>query len=334
MRVLYLGSDDQPNWDPWGRNWQRAISREHEFTMLGRGRPAVDEVVARLADPSVDAVIDPYMSASPELAAAASGHVRLWQIGSVGYDKLNLPSLEAHGIPVANQPGFTSSRGLAEHALLLAMLVLRRSGDLTRVVEATSLIAPVGRQLSGRTLLVIGLGASGRQIVRRARAMEMQVIAVTRRPDPEAARRIGLRWVGGVPDLPDAVRRADVTSLHIPLTSDSRGILTRELMAAMPRGAVVVNVSRGGLIDEAALADLVRSGHLYGAGIDTAQGEPASPEHVLRGVPNVVITPHVAGATMETSRRRARFGAMNVSRVRAGLEPLSRIDRSRAAPAD
>ena len=81
-------------------------------------------------------------------------------------------------------------------------------------------------------------------------------------------------------------------------------MLTRELMAAMPRGAVVVNVSRGGLIDEAALADLVRSGHLYGAGIDTADGEPAPPDHVLRGVPNVVITPHVAGATMETSRRR------------------------------
>ena len=153
--------------------------------MLEGGRPAVDEVVARVADPSVDAVIDPYMSATPELAAAAAGHVRLWQIGSVGFDKLNLPALEAHGIPVANQPGFTSSRGLAEHALLLAMLVLRRSGDLARVVEATSLVAPVGRQLSGRTLLVIGLGASGRQIVRRARAMEMQVIAVTRRPDPE-----------------------------------------------------------------------------------------------------------------------------------------------------
>jgi phosphoglycerate dehydrogenase-like enzyme len=323
MRVLYLGSDDQPNWDPWGANWQRAVSREHEFTMLEPGRPPVEV----LADPSVDAVIDPYLSASPELAAAAAGHVKLWQIGSVGYDKLNLGALEAERIPVANQPGFTSSRGLAEHALLLAMLVLRRSGELAEVVAATSLIAPVGRQLSGRTLLVIGLGASGRQIVRRARAMDMQVIAVTRRPDPDLARRIGLRWIGGVADLPAAVQRADVTSLHVPLTAETRGILTRELMAAMPRGAVVVNVSRGGLIDEAALADLVRSGHLYGAGIDTAEGEPAPPDHVLRGVPNLVITPHVAGATVETSRRRARFGALNISRVRAGLEPLSRIDR-------
>jgi phosphoglycerate dehydrogenase-like enzyme len=323
MRVLYLGSDEQPNWDPWGRNWQRAISRDHEFRMLAGDRAIVDQV----ADPAIDAIIDPYMLASPELAAAAAGHVRLWQIGSVGYDKLNLPALEAQRIPVANQPGFTSSRGLAEHALLLAMLVLRRSGELAEVVAASSLLAPVGRQLSGRTLLVIGLGASGRQIARRARAMDMQVIGVTRRPDPDLGRRLGLRWLGGVPDLPEAVRRADVTSLHLPLTAESRGILSRDLLAAMPRGAVVVNVSRGGLVDEIALAELVRSGHLYGAGIDTADGEPAPPDHVLRGVPNVVITPHVAGATVETSRRRARFGAMNVSRVRAGLDPLSRIDR-------
>ena len=207
MRVLYLGSDDQPNWDPWGRNWQRAVSREHAFTLLAPGSSPVEQ----LADPAVDAVIDPYLSASPQLAEAAAGHVRLWQLGSVGYDKLNLAALEAVGIPVANQPGFTSARGLAEHALLLAMLVLRRSGELAQVVEATSLLAPVGRQLSGRTLLVIGLGASARQIVRRARAMDMQVIGVTRRPDPEAARRMGLRWVGGVEELPAAVRRADVT---------------------------------------------------------------------------------------------------------------------------
>ena len=328
MRVLYLASDRTPNWDPWGMNWVAAVSREHELRMLDAERPVVDQA----ADPDVDAVIDPSMIASPELAAAAAGHVRLWQLGSVGYDKLNLPALEAHGIPVANQPGFTSSRGLAEHALLLAMLVLRRSGELAAAVEANTLAAPPGRQLSNRTLLVIGLGASGRQLVRRARAMEMRVIAVTRRPDPALGRRLGLAWLGGVDDLPEAVRRADVTSLHVPLTSETRGLLTRELMAAMPPRAVVVNVSRGGLVDEQALADLVRSGHLYGAGIDTADGEPAGPDHVLRGVPNVVITPHVAGATHETSRRRARFGAINISRVGAGLEPLSRIDRPSTAP--
>ena len=322
MRVLYLGGPDRSNWIPWGRNTVTAASRAHEVVLLDPARPVVEQV----ADVSVDAVIDHTMAASPELAAAAAGHVRLWQIGSVGYDKLDLRALASERIPTANVPGFTSSRALAEHALMLAMMVLREYQVLASAVEATSLQAPTGRQLAGRTLLIIGLGASGRELARRARAFGMRVIGIARRPDPALQRRYGLSWLGGTGQLDEAVSRADVTSLHIPLIEENRNLLNRERLERMPRGAVVVNVSRGGLIDEDALADLVRSGHLLGAGLDTVEGEPAAPEHVLRGVPGVIITPHVAGATHETSLRRARFAALNISRVGAGLEPLSRID--------
>ena len=154
----------------------------------------------------------------------------------------------------------------------------------------------------------------------------MRVIGIARRADPDLARRYGLAWLGGVDQLDEAIAQADVTSLHVPLNDETRNLLSRERLERMPERAVVVNVSRGGLIDEAALADLVRSGHLYGAGLDVVAGEPAAADHVLRGVPGIIITPHVAGATHETSRRRSRFGAMNVSRVAAGRPPLSRID--------
>jgi phosphoglycerate dehydrogenase-like enzyme len=322
MRVLYLGGPERSSWIPWGQDTVAAASRSHDVVLLDPARPAVDQV----ADPSVDAVIDQTMAASPELAAAAAGHVRLWQIGSVGYDKLDLRALAREGIPTANVPGFTSSRGLAEHALMLAMMVLREYQVLTSVVDASSLQAPTGRQLAGRTLLIVGLGASGRELARRASACGMRVIGIARRPDPALQRRYGLAWLGGTDRLDEAVTRADVTSLHIPLTEENRNLLSRERLERMPRGAVVVNVSRGGLIDEDALADLVRRGHLLGAGLDTVAGEPAAADHVLRDLPGVIITPHVAGATHETSVRRARFAALNISRVRAGLEPLSRID--------
>jgi phosphoglycerate dehydrogenase-like enzyme len=154
----------------------------------------------------------------------------------------------------------------------------------------------------------------------------MRVMGIGRRRDPVLQQRAGLAWLGGIDELDEAVARADVTSLHVPLTSETRGLLSRERLERMPRGAVVVNVARGGLIDEPALADVVRSGHLFGAGLDTVEGEPAGLDHVLRDVPGIIITPHVAGATHETSLRRSRFGALNISRVRAGLEPLSRID--------
>lgn len=322
MRVLFLGTPQMPNWIPWGRNAVNAVGRAHEITVMDPARPVVDQV----ADPRLDAVLDPTMMASPELAEAAAGHVRLWQLGSVGFDKLDLQSLARHGIPTANVPGFTSSRGLAEHALMLAMMVLRQSGVMAATVEAVKLNSPVGRQLSGRRLLIIGLGASGRELARRARAFGMPVIGIGRRTDPELERRYGLLWSGGPERLDEALAMADVVSLHIPLTSETRNYLSRERIERLPQDAVVVNVARGGLIDESALADRIRAGHLYGAGLDTVAGEPAGSDHPLRGLPNVVITPHVAGSTEETSRRRSRFGAINVSRVGAGLEPLNRID--------
>jgi phosphoglycerate dehydrogenase-like enzyme len=322
LRVFFNGTPDDSNWIPWGRNGVRAASRAHDVVTRDPSRPLVDQI----ADPSIEAVIDYTMSASPELAAGAAGHVRLWQLGSVGYDHLDLRSLARNGIPTANCPGSTSARGLAEQALMLAMMVLRRYPDLAAIVEAGSLKGITGRQLSGRTLLIIGMGASGRALARRATAFGMHVIGIGRQADHLLERRLGLAWSGGEDRLDEALAAADVTSLHVPLTAETRNILSRERLERLPSGAVVVNVARGGLIDEPALAELIRSGHLYGAGLDTVAGEPAGPDHPLRGVPNVVITPHVAGATEETSRRRSRWGAINLSRVAAGYEPFGRID--------
>jgi phosphoglycerate dehydrogenase-like enzyme len=322
IRVLLTAQKTAANWEPWGRNLVEALSR-HDVVLVDPDRPLVDQV----ADPAIEAVVDPNFLASPDVAAAGESHVRLWQLGSVGFDKVDVRSLAAHGIPVANCPGFTSSRSLAEQSLMLAMMVMRSYPALAATVEAGSLIGRTGRQLAGRTLLIIGFGSSGRELAKRAVAFGMTVLAIGHRdPDENLVRRFGLTWLGGPDGLDWALARADVVSLHVPLNSETRNILDARRLALMKPGAVVVNVSRGGLIDEVALAAEVRSGHLYGAGLDVVDGEPAGPEHPLRNVPQVIILPHVAGATDATARRRARFAALNVSRLAYGLEPMNRVD--------
>ena len=250
--------------------------------------------------------------------------MRLWQLGSVGYDKVDVASLSRHGIPVANQPGLTSARSLAEHALMLAMMVARSYQQLAANVEAGTLGGPIGRQLAGRSLLIIGLGASGRRARPRGRTRSgCGSRAVTRSGPNEAAPaavRAGAAWRASTSSTTPSAE-ADVVSLHVPLSSETRGILDARRLRLMPRAAIVVNVSRGGLIDEPALADAVRDGHLFGAGLDVVDGEPAPADHPLRDVPGVIILPHVAGATDATSRRRARFAALNISRLAYGLEP-------------
>ncbi len=323
IRVLFTGSRAAPNWEPWGREIEAALSRAHDFVVADPDRPLLDQV----ADRSIDAVVETSMLASAALAEAAEGHVRLWQLGSVGYDNVDVASLARHGIPVANQPGFTSSQSLAEHALLLAMMVERSVQEFDHTIDVGHVGQPTGRQLAGRTLLIIGLGASGRQLARRAVAFSMRVIAIAhRRPDPDLVRRFDLAWIGGLDRLDEALGEADVVSLHVPLNNETHDILDSRRIGLIRPGGVVVNVSRGGLIDELALAEAVRSGHLFGAGLDVVEGEPAGPDHPLRGIDRIILAPHVAGATDATARRRARFAALNVSRLRYGLEPLSRVD--------
>lgn len=323
IRVLFTGRRAASSWEPWGREMAAALARSHDLVLADPDRPLVDQVAER----SVDAVVDASMLASPELAAAAAGHVRLWQLGSVGYDKVDVTSLAQHGIPTANCPGFTSSRSLAEQALLLAMMVMRDAPEMAAAVQAGTIGQPTGRQLAGMTMAIIGFGSSGRELARRAVAFGMRVIAIGRRePDEDLVRRFGLAWMGGPDRLDEALATSDVVSLHIPLAPSTRDILDARRLQLMKPGAVVVNVSRGGLIDETALADEIRRGHLFGAGLDVVDGEPMAADHPLRGVPRVIVAPHVAGATDATARRRARFAALNVSRLRYGLEPLSRVD--------
>ncbi len=323
-RVLLLDSPGSPTWVPWGRDAEAALSRHHYLETLRSRGSAVEQV----ANPAVAVLIDPQMIAGSELAQAAAGHVRLWQLLSVGYDALDMVALSAHGIPVARCPGLTSARGLAEHALLLMLMVLRHYPEAARAVDAGTLKAPFGALLAGRTLLIVGFGASGQELAKVARALGMRVIGVRRGGRARTHRGDrNLAWIGDMVELDDALPGADIVSLHVPLVAETRNILGRERIRRMRPGGVIINVSRGGLVDEDALTEAVRSGRLHGAGLDVVDREPLDAHSPLRSLPRVVVTPHIAGQTVDTSRRRARFAAINAGRVVRGLAPLCRVDR-------
>jgi phosphoglycerate dehydrogenase-like enzyme len=325
MRVLYLGAPALPEWQPFGEDILRVVGRAHDvITVDARG-----DIRAQVRDPAVAAVVDHGLVDRAGLPDAAAGHVRLWQLGSVGYDGVDIAAFHRSGVPLARCPGSGSARALAEHALMLALMVGRHHTTIARIVDAGELRGPTGRELSGRALLVIGLGASGLALASRAVALGMRVSAVRRQGSDERARkRLGLERLLGLEALDDELRRADLVSLHVPYAPSTRRLLDRRRLSLLRAGAIVINVSRGGLIDESALAEAVREGRIAGAGLDVVEGEPARADHPLRGIPDVIITSHIAGNTYETSLRRARFALANIDRVARGCPPLCVVTAS------
>lgn len=187
----------------------------------------------------------------------------------------------------------------------------------------------VAEELAGRTLAVLGFGRSGQALARRAAAFDMSLVTWGRTIDRAVAEELGVRVCRTVTE---ALAQADFVSLHTPRVDAHRPLLGVEEIAAMKPGAFVINCARGGLIDEAALAGALRSGHLAGAGIDVFDHEPPPLDHPLLAgdLANVIVTPHSAGNTREASRRMGLEMAENIIAGLAGRHDPSRIVRARA----
>lgn len=261
-------------------------------------------------------------------AGAAAG-VELWQVIGTGLDHSEVDYTLAKGIRVANTPGQFSAVALAEHALWLMLCFAKNARAMDQNVHAGVMYNPINEELAGSTLGLVGLGASGRALARRAAALEMRVVAVDEvRPSEDALAEAGLTSLAGPEGLDDLLRESDYVSLHVPLTRATRRLIGREAIAAMKRSAVLVNVARGGLVDEEALAEALRERRLRGAGIDTLTREPIDPGDPLLALDNVIATPHVAGVTWGTSRRRCEAAVENLVRVSQGLAPAHEVPAS------
>jgi D-3-phosphoglycerate dehydrogenase len=223
----------------------------------------------------------------------------------VGVDNIPLRAAETAGVTVMNTPG-ANAGAVAEQALMLMLALLR---NLPQQLEAalTGQASPLVRGLEGRRLLVIGYGASGRKIAALGKALGMGVTVHSRSMND--ARHAGFDVAT---NLDAALKRADIVSFHCPLTDDTRHMLNAQRLSLMPKGAIVVNCARGGLIEEAALGAALVNGELAGAALDVTEMEPLPSDHPLRDAPNLILTPHAAAMSDGAFRRMGMMAAQNI----------------------
>jgi D-3-phosphoglycerate dehydrogenase len=186
-----------------------------------------------------------------------------------------------------------------------------------------------GTDLGGRTLGIVGFGRIGRRVAQLARCLGMRVVVFTRSPqsiDPVVAEPVA--------SFAALLAESDVLSLHCPLTDKTRGMMSREAFAAMKPGALFINTARGGLVDEAALAEALKNGHIGGAALDALKDEPPAPDNPLLSAPNIMITPHVSGLTTGSVLRMGTVAAENIVAVLSGgvLNPSNVVNRELLPP--
>ena len=215
----------------------------------------------------------------------------------VGVDNIDLDAATERGVAVLNAPaGNTVSAAELTMALILSMARRVAEADASMRTGAWDRSRFKGVELRGRTLGLVGAGRIGGEVARRGRAFGMRVLAF----DPYlSADRAEDLHVERAEDLDTVLERADVLSLHVPLTDTTRGMIDAQALARMKEGAFLVNVARGGVVDEAALADALERGHLAGAALDVYGNEPLEEGSPLRSAPNLVLTPHLGASTSE-----------------------------------
>jgi (S)-sulfolactate dehydrogenase len=251
----------------------------------------------------------------PVLAAAAKLEV-IGRLG-VGLDNIDVETCKARGIAVYPAVGANES-SVAEYVIAAILMLLRGAYFATGEMIAGQWPRNrlIGREAAGKTLGLVGYGANARATAARALALGMDVVAHDPQvPESDAAWRQASGTVARS-DLDSLLANADVVSLHVPLTLQTRNLIDAAVIGRIKRGAILINAARGGIVDEATLVAALKSGQLGGAALDVFAEEPLSAGHgvLLSGCPNLILTPHIAGVTEESNVRISRVTAENVRR--------------------
>ena len=262
-----------------------------------------DAIISVLTDPIDRAVI----AAAPKLRVVANV--------AVGYDNIDLRTALTAGVAVCNTPGVLDET-TADLAFALILATSRLLGQAERDLRAGrwtgwGVDQYLGQDVYGATLGVVGYGRIGRAVARRAQGFGMRVLYHTRRPRDEH---------GHVDDLDVLLRQSDVVSLHLPLDDGTRGLVDGRRLALMKPTAVLVNTSRGPIVDEEALAVALEEGRIFAAGLDVFEHEPEINPRLL-AAPRALLTPHIGSASTATRTRMARMAAESVQAVLAGRTP-------------
>ena len=239
--------------------------------------------------------------------------LKLISIYGVGVDNVDLEAASRLGVTVCNTPGY-SSVAVAEMALALALAVSRRIVQNDGNIRKGGWALGYGAQLHGKTLGVVGTGTAGQQMIRLGKAIGMNVIAWTLHPTPERAKEYDVEFV----PMEKLLHQADVVSLHLILSAKTTGLIGEHEMSLMKPTAILVNTARGPMVDEEALTKALAQGRIAGAGLDVFAQEPLPPDHPLKKLDNVVLSPHTSSMTPEATLRGLEMAAENVAAFLAG----------------
>jgi D-3-phosphoglycerate dehydrogenase len=226
----------------------------------------------------------------------------------IGLDSIDVAHATSKKIPVLFTPGVNETT-VAEHAYGLMIAVAKHFWFHVKSVKAGEWKRKTGHELYGKTLGVLGLGRIGKEVVKRAGGFGMTCIGHGNHWDDDFAREFHLERL---PTREDVLRRADIVSLHINLTPETRGFINTKTIALMKQDAILINTARGGVVVEQDVADACKSGKLFGYGADVVDPEPMKTPHVFQEVDNVILTPHVGSRTFESVQRQGLRAANNL----------------------
>jgi glyoxylate reductase len=269
-------------------------------------------------------VADPSVPVDAELLDAAGPSLRLVANFAVGYDNVDLDECRRRGVAVTNTPDVLTN-ATAELALALTLAASRLLSDAERDLRAGRWLgwdpaAYRGLELSGATVGVVGLGRIGGRYAELLAGFGAELLYTSRSPKPEAEARLGSTRV----DLEELLHRSDVVSLHVPAGPETHHMIDAAALGLMRESAVLVNTSRGSLVDLRAVAKALQEDSLGAAGLDVYEGEPQVPAEILEA-PRAVLTPHIGSATVKARDAMARTVAANVLAFLDGREPPNRV---------
>jgi D-3-phosphoglycerate dehydrogenase len=252
------------------------------------------EVLREAVEPCAALIVRSQVQVDAALIAAGR-NLRVVGRAGVGLDNIDVEAAARAGIAVVNAPA-GNTIAAAEHTLALLLALIRRIPAANASVAAGEWTRSRfgGTELRGKTLGIVGLGRIGVAVAGRARAFEMRLVGTDPGRTPEEVAPLGIELM----DLPSLLAASDIVTFHVPLSDETRHLLDDAAIARLRPGAIVLNVARGGVIDEAALAEALTDGRVAGAGVDVFEHEPPRDSPLL-GAPNVVLTPHIAASTAE-----------------------------------
>ena len=319
MKIVVL---DHPRENPGEIDWSQ-LSRFGDVTV--HSRTPVDKIAETIGDAEIV-----FLNKSPltKKTLDACPNIRFISVIATGYNTVDVDAAREKGIPVANVPSY-GTIAIAQHAIALLL-------EITNHVSYNDAQVRTGRresdadwcfwdypsiELEHKTMGIIGLGRIGQAVARMALAFGMKVVAFDSAEHDEM-KALGIRYVS----LDELLACSDVISLHCPLFDSTRKIINRKTIAKMKPGVILINNSRGALIDEEALAEALKNGHVYAAGLDALDGEPPAPDHPLLQAPNCFITPHISWAALECRQRLVRYAIDNLEAFLSG-NPTNIVNR-------